>query len=853
MKDVSITVIGYYNHDNTGDEQYKMTFTKMIKDNILNTRYTLRFLDSDIIKDVEIKETDIVILGGGDILNDYFLDEINMKFKNKSNKIIAVSVGLPYINVLIKTEKLAIVDYIFLRTEQDMDVFSRYFCGERLFYLPDISYYLKSLEKPKIKNEYSDDLKIVKKSGKKVIAFCLNRHIYSESRKTNYKEIVSEFAKTILFLLERKNFVVLLPFNTNDKNTENDIIFHTDIYNLLNKKSQQNVLNITSRLDVSKTFEIFENFDLVIPMRFHACLFSIYQYIPLIPILTTKKVTNVLLDIKWNYSYKLDTDVDDIPLKMESSILISKISDILGYDTLKREKKEQTYEGNIIVKLKKYLTTVCDDFERKMKSPVKELMKIITSKDNDKISSRNVNKNKIEALVAKLCLILNNEKLDLSNIDERVKSRIVEVVSFFLTNCYDSKYNHGLMTKMFENGYNHNKEWEWILCDNEINGLLTKNNKNGVFNMNFVDQNDYSGAHRSGWQHVINGLKQQNNDSSEILLDLSIDKTFHWKENVGKEVGIIPYKKDWMGFLHHTFDTTFSDYNSEVLLQNETFRKSLPNCKGIIVFSKPLKDKLCVELNKIGFDINVTVLCHPTDIVTDNFTWNKFIENNDKKIVNVGGWMRNIFSFYNLFIPTNYNFEFKKGTIRKVALKGRHMENYFPIINQDRKNKEDIQTDLDVSNMIKNCSQNKSQNNWHKHNADYMEKIRKSVEVMEHLNDSEYDKLLSENVVFLNLIDASAVNTVIECIVRNTPLIINRLPAIVEILGEDYPLYYGDIDGNTENDFESNSQVVALLSDTKILRNAHEYLLCMDKTNFSVEKFTADVFNLVTMTTSNPF
>ena len=64
----------------------------------------------------------------------------------------------------------------------------------------------------------------------------------------------------------------------------------------------------------------------------------------------------------------------------------------------------------------------------------------------------------------------------------------------------------------------------------------------------------------------------------------------------------------------------------------------------------------------------------------------------------------------------------------------------------------------------------------------------KSVEVMEHLSDSAYDELLSDIVVFLNLIDASAVNTVIECIVRNTPLIINRLPAIVEILGEDYPL-----------------------------------------------------------------
>lgn len=102
----------------------------------------------------------------------------------------------------------------------------------------------------------------------------------------------------------------------------------------------------------------------------------------------------------------------------------------------------------------------------------------------------------------------------------------------------------------------------------------------------------------------------------------------------------------------------------------------------------------------------------------------------------------------------------------------------YPSSRPFKKDNEDKQTDLDVSNMIKNCSQNKSQNNWHKHNEDYMDKILKSVEVIEHLSDSAYDELLSENVVFLNLIDASAVNTVIECVVRNTPLIINRLPAI---------------------------------------------------------------------------
>ena len=867
MKNQTITVIGYYDHNNTGDEQYKLTFKKMIVDNLpydRNTKYNIRFVDCDKLKKTEIIETEIIILGGGDILNNYFLDEINEKFKNKKNKIIAVSVGLPYINILIKTEKLSIIDYIFLRTEQDMETFGRYFQKERLFYLPDISYYLKNIDISKQRNASCNVLDGIKKSGTKIIAFCLNRHIYSSSREANYKDIVAEFAKAIAYLVEQKYYIVLLPFNTNDKVSENDVIFHTDIYNILDKKARKNVLNITSTLDVMEMYDIFSYFYLVVPMRFHACLFSIYQNVPLIPILTTKKVTNVLLDIKWPHSYKLDTDENDIPLKMDSSILISKINDVLDVDVSKKQKKKFAFcdqTKDRMTELREFLLMACDIFKAKMTSPVKELLKIITSKTNDKISTYiNVNKIIIENLTVKLCEFLKKDRLELSNVSEESKMNVVEIVSFYLTNGYDSKYNYGLTSKMFEKGYNHRDEWEWILCDNQKNGLPNLNNVNGLFNMNFVDQNDYSGSHRSGWQHVINALKGQNNDSSDILLDLSIDKTFHWKECVGKSVGIIPYKKEWVGFLHHTFDTTFSNYNCEELLKKDSFRESLPNCRGIMVFSKQLKERLEFELKKIGFEIKISVLCHPTDLVNlEEFKWSKFLSNNDKKVVHVGGWMRNIFSFYNLFIPRNYSFETKgKGfisrflmshqeydTIRKVALKGRCMDNYFP------KGKNDEDEDAIVNDIakkiIKNCCQHKSGNNWYKHNEDYISRIKSSVEVIDHLCDTDYDKLLSENIVFLNLIDASAVNTVIECIIRNTPLIINRRPAIVEILGEDYPLYYGDSDGNTDDDYTMNHQVVEILSDTKKIKSAYKYLLNFDKTKFSVESFISDFTKIVTL------
>jgi hypothetical protein len=68
-----------------------------------------------------------------------------------------------------------------------------------------------------------------------------------------------------------------------------------------------------------------------------------------------------------------------------------------------------------------------------------------------------------------------------------------------------------------------------------------------------------------------------------------------------------------------------------------------------------------------------------------------------------------------------------------------------------------------------------------------------SVEIMTHVTDVEYDDLLSSSVVFLNLFDAPANTTVIECIVRNTPILINPLPGVVEYLGKPYPLYYNDL------------------------------------------------------------
>tara|TARA_B100000214_G_C23605006_1_gene462493 strand:- start:48 stop:575 length:528 start_codon:yes stop_codon:yes gene_type:complete len=98
-------------------------------------------------------------------------------------------------------------------------------------------------------------------------------------------------------------------------------------------------------------------------------------------------------------------------------------------------------------------------------------------------------------------------------------------------------------------------------------------------------------------------------------------------------------------------------------------------------------------------------------------------------------------------------------------------------------------------------------------------------------SQEDYNKLFENSIIFLNLINATANNVVLECIHSNTPIIINRLPATTEYLGEDYPLFYDDYD-----------HVASLLTYENIL-NAHNYLKKMNKQHLSLHSFVKKIYN----------
>ena len=870
----NIIIIGYYNHYNIGDEQYKLTFNYMLNNFLFNkNNYLIKYIDCDILKDILIKDSDIIIIGGGDILNNYFLDEINKKFKLKPNKIIGISIGLPYKDILINTKKINIIDYLFIRSKQDLELFSKYFLKERIFYISDISYFLLKINKNILTNKFINlinDIKIIQKN-KKIIVFSLNRHIYLEESIEYYNIFILNISKFIIDLINKKYKIIFLPYNTsniieNKLNHENDILIHNDVYNYIKNINElfiKDIINIDYTLTESELFELYDYCYLSIPMRFHACLFSIYKKVPFIPIFTTRKIKNLLLDCKWDYYYELEKDKKDIPISFDINILDLNFNKIIN---------NHKY-------LVKTLNNICIDFENNLNNILPKLINVIEN-EYKKINEKNISYSDdlINKLLIKLNTYAKNYNVDDFRYikDKKIQDNVINIVSYYLTNNTDSIYNYGLSEKMFVNNlFNYKEEWKWIINDYNDKKIILSNNNDGYYNINFIDQKDYSNSHRFGWQYVFDNIKKYHNNESKLYLDLYLDRTFHWKKDIYKLLDIIPYKNDWIGFIHHTFDSTFSTYNNYNLFNNQEFIDSLIYCKGLFVLSNTLQNKLVKELNKLNLEKKpiVYVLMHPTDYKNiEKFSFDKFLNNSDKKLLHIGGWLRNIYSFYELHIDDEYIFaknnkscksckhinifniynKKNKGKLRKCAIKGKNMNNYFPFnnfLNVIKNNfidefKENKECD---EHICQNISQNYNENtnNWNKHFYDNCKKTYDSVEIIEHLSNEEYDKILTENIVFINLVDASAVNTLIECVSRNTPIIINKHPAVVELLGINYPLYYGDNNGKVKNNFDLNLQVNDLMKDSYGIYNSYKYLKNIDKSILDVDIFTEKFINIV--------
>ena len=266
-----------------------------------------------------------------------------------------------------------------------------------------------------------------------------------------------------------------------------------------------------------------------------------------------------------------------------------------------------------------------------------------------------------------------------------------------------------------------------------------------------------------------------------------------------EERRVVPIGEPWIGFLHNPHGMPpwfYPDHAPEVVLGKQVWRDSMAACMGLFTLSEQEARWLRGATGK-----PVSVVHLPTEIPGLVFDFDRFLANPDKRVIQIGWWLRRQTAIDRLPIPPGH-----PAGVRKLRLVPGFAENSAAQVEGMRAAEfaRDGRPDAAVVG---------------------------EVEARLHVSNAEYDRLLSCNVAFLQLDAANANNAVVECLARATPLLVNRLPAVEEYLGAGYPLYYGDL-----------HDAAAFATDLGRLRAAHEYLrTCDTRSRLAPEAFRRSV------------
>jgi Polysaccharide pyruvyl transferase len=387
----------------------------------------------------------------------------------------------------------------------------------------------------------------------------------------------------------------------------------------------------------------------------------------------------------------------------------------------------------------------------------------------------------------------------------------------------------------------------------------------------------FSGIHRCGWNFVIQILRMFSPPPTAppmfttktpfamaystgfcggVICDVYLDRTFSWGRRILSNQAVIPYTSPWIGFLHHCFHAPvwYSKNTADSVVECPEFIASLRTCKVLVCLSEYLAAEVSERLLLLGLphpSPPVVAIMHPTRLYGFPMWRDKARQKKEEvRLISVGAWYRNIWTFFALAIP-------RRMQVQKILLRARNTDGYYPPEKQEAGASMifDHDEDLDLDRLSKFERQMIEALGGQKSAKRLRSEIFKKfapheVKHLGPLDNDDYDALISDSnsVIFLHLIDASAVNTVIECLARGTPLIVNRHPAVEEYLGKEYPLFYSSTSVCSDGVSATlNPPIEELLSSEKISATNKYYLVhgARLRARLSAEKFIDEMNTII--------
>jgi len=289
----------------------------------------------------------------------------------------------------------------------------------------------------------------------------------------------------------------------------------------------------------------------------------------------------------------------------------------------------------------------------------------------------------------------------------------------------------------------------------------------------------------NGWSNACSIFKCS--PSGVVDLHAFFDNDLNWSHN--KFYWRLNHVKDFIAFWHSPF--SISDIYPE---WGKPFHPKVldlldQKCKGLFFLSETECAKFNSYFKSIGLNIKCNPLLHPIYNFENSFCIKSFLQSNPKRILQSGKYCRKVFSIFNLSVPNDFQKEISPwDSTQKNRLKSQF-------------------SDLSTSDLS-------------------------SVKKHKDLSLYDYVSFYSDSLIYLDLYDVVACTALLDCISTNCPIVLNRHPANIEYLGEDYPLFFDD-----------SAEVCDLISDTSNIEAAHIYIKNMDKSKFSLNYFKRSFLN----------
>lgn len=255
-----VVVVGYYYRDNLGDDQYMISIPFLLQ--MMGYIGEITFKNVSDLTENDFQEDDLIVLGGGDVIVPYFLDKLSIWTAGKNNRLLALSVGIPYVSCL-NHPLLQKFEHVYVRTMQDKPLLRHY--GDNISFIPDACLFYPWRIEPH-RGEYQ------------VL-------VYSA-----HHDVPEDIAHVVKCLKASKNKWILLPF---------DIGSHDDrrpLEEICSKVDRDDVTVWDGPMGVNQRLSVLKGALSVHAMRFHAFVFAAAFGVKVCPMETTRKIMNFSRD-----------------------------------------------------------------------------------------------------------------------------------------------------------------------------------------------------------------------------------------------------------------------------------------------------------------------------------------------------------------------------------------------------------------------------------------------------------------------------------------------------------------------------------------------------------------------------